>query len=230
MDYSKYLVARRGEDEDPETPETDSPKGYYDINTEVKNATWGLADLLYLKDLKQRKLYLYDVICDETIGDVVRNILQFNREDFGVQVEQRQPILLYVTSRGGVVTDGFELIDVIRASKTPVYTINLGYQYSMGFLIGLAGHKRFCTKTSTFLLHDGDGFVYNSSSKMQDQVHFQQKLDDRIKAYVLERTNITSREYDKNIRVEWYFFSDEAKARGITDYIIGEDCDVDEIV
>ena len=128
--------------------------------------------------------------------------MQFNSEDKEIPVENRKPILLYITSNGGEVDSGFELIDIIRNSKTPVYTINLGYQYSMGFLIGLAGHKRFAMPTAKFLMHDGSNFLYGSGTKVQDQMKFQAKIEKRIKEYVLSRSNVTSEEYDSKLRVE----------------------------
>ena len=44
------------------------------------------------------------------------------------------------------------------------------------------------------------------------------------------KSNITSKEYDNKYRIEWYLFADEAKTNGFTDYIIGEDCDIDKII
>ena len=126
-------------------------KGYYDIEVDLEDVLVEggmIDDLFYLKDLQQRKLFLNDDITSLTIESVVKHIMQFNKEDKGIDTVERQPILLYVSSNGGCVDAGFELIDVIQSSKTPVYTINLGFQYSMGFLIGLAGHKRFATKNA----------------------------------------------------------------------------------
>ena len=122
------------------------------------------------------------------------------------------------------------MIDIIQSSKTPVYTVNLGYQYSMGFLIGLAGHKRFSTKNAKFLMHDGSNFVYGSGTKVQDQMEFQRRVEARIKDYILSRSKLTSEEYDNKLRVEWYLFADEAKEKGFTDYIIGVDCEMDEMI
>ncbi len=147
-------------------------KGYYDIEFEVEKVLMdgGMIDeMFYLQDLKQRKLFLNSDIDQLTISDIAKHILQFNKEDAGLPTEDRQPILLYVVSNGGEVDSGFELIDIIQNSKTPVYTINLGYQYSMGFLIGLAGHKRFATRNAKYLMHDGSNFIYNSGAKAQDR-------------------------------------------------------------
>ena len=207
--------------------------GYYDIEIDIeKTLIEGglLGELFYFQDLKQRKLYLTENVEQVSIGDIVKNILQYNREDYGLEVADRKPILLYIASNGGEVDSGFELIDVIMSSKTPVYTINLGYQYSMGFLIGLAGHRRYAMNHSKFLLHDGSNFIYNSGAKAQDQMEFNRRVEDRVKKYIISRSKLTSEEYDSKLRVEWYMFSDEAKEKGFVDYIIGKDCDIEEII
>lgn len=208
-------------------------KGYYDVDAEIElDEVDGarLAEVMYLKDLKQRKLFLNDEISSISAIEVVHHILQFNAEDKDLPVEQRKPIMLYVTSIGGSVDAGYALIDAILCSKTPVYTVNLGWQYSMGFLIGLAGHKRFTVPNARFLMHDGSSFVYDSGAKAQDQMEFQKRVEERTRAYVLSRSHLTPEEYDAKFRVEWYLFADEAKRCGFTDFIIGVDCDLDEVV
>ena len=208
-------------------------KGYYDYEVEIEKALLEagmVEEIFYLNDLKQRKLFLNVDVEQLSVADIVKHIMQYNKEDKGIDPKVRQPILLYVTSNGGEVDSGFELIDIIQNSKTPVYTINLGYQYSMGFLIGLAGHKRFATQNAKFLMHDGSNFVYNSGAKAQDQMEFQKKVEERVKQYILSRSKLTSEEYDSKLRVEWYLFASEAKDKGFVDYIIGEDCDIDEVI
>lgn len=212
---------------------SNNKNGYYDIDfdiAEVLVENGLIDDLFYLKDLEQRKLFLNANIDQFSVASIVRHIMQFNSDDKGIEIMKRKPIILYITSNGGEVDAGFELIDAIQSSKTPVYTINLGYQYSMGFLIGLAGHKRFAMKNAKFLMHDGSNFVYGTGTKVQDQMEFQKRVEARIKEYIISRSHITSEEYDNKLRVEWYLFADEAKEQGFTDYIIGVDCDMDEMV
>lgn len=207
--------------------------GFHDIGIEFESIMFesGMVDDLFrLQDLKNRKLYLNDGISQTSVAEIVKSILRYNEDDKDTPIEERKPILLYVVSEGGEVDSGFELIDAIQFSKTPVYTINLGYQYSMGFLIGLAGHKRYASKNAKFLMHDGSNFVYNSGAKAQDQMRFNSRVEERIKEYILSRGNLTSDEYDAKLRVEWYMFADEAKERGFVDYIIGVDCDIDEVI
>lgn len=214
--------------------EKDNIKGYYDVDdfdiSEILIENGMIDEWFHLQDLKSRKLFLKEDISQFSVSEIVKHILQYNAEDKGIEPEKREPILLYLVSRGGEVDSGFELIDVIQQSKTPVYTINTGYQYSMGFLIGLAGHKRFATPNAKFLLHDGASFVFNSTTKVKDQMKFQEREEERLKEYILSRSNITSDEYDANLRVEWYLFADDAKEKGFVDYIVGEDCDIDMVV
>lgn len=208
-----------------------SDKKYYDIDIEIDEAiNTGLDEAFYLRDLQQRKLFLTADVDQFSVGDIAKHILQYNREDYGIDPSERKPILLYIASNGGEVDSGFELIDAIMSSKTPVYTVNLGYEYSMGFLIGLAGHKRYAFPNAKFLMHDGSNFVYNSGAKAQDQMEFQRRVEERIKRYILSRSRLSSEEYDSKRRVEWYLFADEALHRGFVDYLIGVDCDIDEIV
>lgn len=100
----------------------------------------------------------------------------------------------------------------------------------MGFVLGIAGHKRFASKHAKFLWHDGTSGALNSSAKVRDEIAFQSRNEERIREFVLSHTNIDPDLYDSKLRVEWYMFADEAKELGAVDYIIGEDCDIDDII
>lgn len=211
---------------------SNSRKGYYDIEIDIEqNGASGIVDeMFYLQDLKQRKLFLMCDVDQFTVGDLAKHIMQYNKEDSQLTPDERKPIILYIASNGGEVDPGFELIDIIMASHTPVYTVNIGYEYSMGFLIGLAGHKRFAFPNSKFLMHDGSNFVYNSGAKAQDQMEFQRRVEARIKDYIISRSKLTEEEYDSKLRVEWYLFSDEAKEKGFVDEIIGVDIGIGAVI
>lgn len=199
--------------------------------SEIKqNLNLYLSDKFQMEDLEQRKLYINVEIDETIIDDIVYHILRWNAEDKGIDLKDRKPILLYNSSVGGSVDAGFALIDVMLTSKTPVYTINLSYNYSMSFLIGLAGNKRFATPNAKYLMHDGSNVIYNSTTKVRDQFKFQEQQEERIKDYIISRSKLTSEEYDNKLRIEWYMFAKEAKEKGFVDFIVGEDCSIDEIV
>ena len=188
-------------------------------------------DKFDIEDYDNRRLFLNSEIDESIITSIAYHILRYNRLDKGIPVEQRKPIILYINSPGGSVVDGYGLIDVILQSKTPVYTVNQALAASMGFLVFLAGEKRFSFKHGEFLMHDGSTFTWDSTAKAKDRLDFEtRELEQSTKNYILNRTKIDEKLYDEKYRVEWYMLSHEARDYGICDYIIGEDCDLDEII
>lgn len=188
-------------------------------------------DVYEMEDLEERRLYINSGVDEEVIDTIVYHILRYNREDKGLKPEERKPIYLYINSPGGSVCDGYGLIDIIQSSITPVYTINQALCASMGFLIFLAGHKRYSMLRSEFLMHDGSTAGWDSTAKMKDRMDFETKqLEQMTKEYIMSRTAIDNDLYDAKYRVEWYMLPNEAKQHGIVDYIVGVDCTIDEIL
>jgi ATP-dependent protease ClpP protease subunit len=86
-------------------------------------------------------------------------------------------------------------------------------------------------KHSTFLCHDGSSFAYDSMSKLKDRMEFETgQMEEKTKQYIIAQTDITDELYQEKYRKEWYMYADEAKQYGIVDYIIGDDCKLEEIL
>lgn len=180
-------------------------------------------DKFAIEEINNRHLYLNDVVDDLVLESVVFHILRFNRMDKDIPVSERQPIILYINSPGGTVTDGYALIDAILTSQTPVYTVNQGLCASMGFLIFLAGDKRYSMPHAQFLMHDGSTFAMDSTAKARDRIEFQGQVEAMTQKYVQARTTISDDLYERKYRVEWYMLPEEAKSHGIvTDIITAE--------
>lgn len=190
-----------------------------------------LEDTFDLEDLENRKLFINGEIDEFIIESIVYWIMRYNSEDKGKPIEDRLPIKLYINSPGGSFSDGYGLIDAILTSKTPVWTINLATCASMGFLIFIAGNKRYSMPHAEFLMHDGSTGYFGSSAKVADRVTFEKdELEAMNKQYVVSKTQISEQLYDEKYRIEWYFLPSAAKEVGVVDYIVGQDCDMDEII
>ena len=188
-------------------------------------------DKFLIEDLENRFLLLNDAIDANVFDTTVYHILRYNRVDADTPIEDRKPIILFINSCGGSISDGYGLIDAIRASKTPVYTVNLGMCASMAFLVFIAGHKRYTMPHSEFLLHDGSIGAVDSTAKFEDLMRFHtEQIEEMTRRYILSQTKISEPKYIEQYRKEWYFLPQEAKELGVVDYIVGEDCDIDEIL
>ena len=66
---------------------------------------------------------------------------------------------------------------------------------------------------------------------MKDRMDFELgELEEMTREYIISRTKIDEETYKEKYRIEWYFLPKVAKQYGVVDYIVGEDCDVDEII
>ncbi|MBR3236218.1 ATP-dependent Clp protease proteolytic subunit [Candidatus Saccharibacteria bacterium] len=191
------------------------------------------------KELSERRVYLSREIASvgyedgvneytSTINQIVKFIIDCNREDKDKPVNERTAIKLYIDSPGGDIGEGLALISIMEISKTPIYTINVGEWSSMAFLIGIAGHKRFSLPYSTFLLHEGTSFAGGATNKVQDRVKFDERLETQIiKPHVLSHGNMSATDYDALTRVEYYMLPEDALEKGFIDEIVN---DIDAIL
>ena len=190
-------------------------------------------DRFRFEDESNRSIWLNREIDDDSIDEIVYSIMRYNRIDAEnrVDIEDRKPIKLYINTPGGMVSSGYSIVDAIMMSKTPVYTINVGTCYSMGFLVYIAGDIRFAMPHSTFLMHDGSTFSYDSLNKVKDRLDFEaEEIGEHTKNLILSKTNISEELYNEKLRIEWYLYASTAKEYGIVDYIIGEEYDIDYIL
>ena len=193
--------------------------------------TYTLEDKFAFEALESRHLAITEPIDEYVLENIRFHVVRYNKEDKGIPRENRKPIIIYISTLGGNETDGFGIIDLITTSETPIYTVNIAVCYSMGFLIFLAGEKRFSMPNATFLLHDGNLKISDSMTKLKDYVEFESsQIGERTKNYVLNRTRISSKLYNKKQRVEWYMYPEEAKEHGVVTHIIGKDASMSDIV
>lgn len=175
--------------------------------------------LNYYRDLEDRIVWI-DYGVDETILEVSKLIMHFNKLDKDIPVEERKPIKLLLYSYGGDGQACFSLLDVIALSKTPVHTINMGVAMSAGLLILLAGHKRFCLKNSTALAHSGSGGTCGSYEQTEAQMKDYKRFVETMRNYIIERTNIDTKTFNKYKSKEWYLYSDDQVKYGVVDKIV----------
>ena len=184
---------------------------------------YDFGDITDLSNALNRQLNVGEI--DGNVGDAIDSYIRFfNRQDEqdGIPVEERVPIKIYIDSPGGDLIATFTMINSIRMSKTPVWTINIGAAYSGGFFTFIAGHKRFAYPLSSFLFHEGSTGTSGDAGKFRNFADFYKKELDNLKKVVLEYTDITEEDYEKHINDDWWFTAEEALEYGICDEITKE--------
>jgi ATP-dependent Clp protease protease subunit len=180
----------------------------------------------YYKDYDNRNIAIdYDI--DESLFEVTKQILEYNRQDKDISTDKRKPINIYVMSYGGELYQAYALISTMLASKTPIRTINMGVAMSAGLLILLAGHERYAMKYSTAMIHSGSGGAQGTYEQMEEQQKNYKKLVDMMRDYILERTNIDTKLFNRQKSKDWYLNDKEQVELGIVSKIIDN---LDEII
>ena len=121
-------------------------------------------DVLDKYQFIERKLYVDAEINPEMSQYILERIQFWNAEDEfdETPIEERIPIQVYINSPGGCLVSTLQIVDAIRNSKSPVYTIATGAAYSGGFFILLAGHKKMAYPNASFLFHEGSFSIKES--------------------------------------------------------------------
>lgn len=190
---------------------------------EAEKTQYDFVDIVDLDNALNRHLHLADI--DVTIADSLESYIKFfNRldDEEDIPVDERQPIKIFIDSGGGDLTATFTIIDAIKMSSTPVWTINIGMAYSGGFFIFLAGHKRFCYKNASFLFHEGSTGTFGDANKFNNWADFYKKLLKRLKVHTLENTKITEKQYEEHVKDDWWFLAEEAIEYGVCDEILNK--------
>lgn len=182
----------------------------------------------YYKDKKDRVIWI-DKDIDGTLFEEIRMILQYNREDANANIapEDRMPIRLMVHSYGGTLDSAFALLDVMKISKTPIYTYNLNACMSAGAMIFINGHKRFSMPMSTVLFHNGSGGAGGTFDQVVAQTENYKRLMKMLQDNILEHTTISKSYLSKQLKKEWYLYLDEQQKYGVTDEVI---TDISQII
>lgn len=197
---------------------------------EVKPLTKGVLpdiDMLdFYNRLSRRHIFLNDII-DDGLVEHSYQILQWNTEDKGKDINDRTPIKIFINSDGGSLNAVMNFINIVQLSKTPVITIGMGKCYSSGGLLLMSAKERLIFPDTCCLIHDGSTGAYGDTGKVIDNLEFTQKLEAKVKKYILSNTKIPPKMYEKNYRRDWWLFAEECIEIGVADRII---TDLDEIL
>lgn len=175
----------------------------------------------YYKRLNRREILINQEI-DDGIIEWTQEIIEWNREDNGIDVSKRTPIKIFINSNGGSLNAIMELITLCNLSKTPVIAIGMGKCYSAGglLLMGVPKGNRYILSTTEALVHDGSTGSMGDTGKVLDDLEYTKKTEESTKKFILEHTNISSELYDKNYRRNWWLDSNEIIQYGLADHVI----------
>lgn len=187
---------------------------------DIKNQNMHSFSLGASFDLDDRTFYVTEEICMGNIQDIFQAIIQINKEDerqeklfdLDGHIYNRKPITIYVSSYGGSVYDGLALIGVMKTSVTPIHTIATGKVMSMGFAITIAGHKRYSTPYTSFMIHSVSSMAWGQSQDLEESLDEVRRIENIMFNLITEKTSITAKFLKKLNKHKRDYYFDEHKA------------------
>lgn len=173
--------------------------------------------------LNERVFYIDTEISVDTLT-LQKAIISMNIEDAknNIPVEKRKPIIVMLETPGGYLDDAMSLAETFVMSKTPIYTVNIGTAFSGGFILLIAGHKRFTFKYAKAMCHSGSGQISGTFEQTESQQRAYKKRIDEMKNFIVERTKIPASTVTKKWKTDWYLTSDEMIDYGVVDEVVDD--------
>lgn len=170
---------------------------------------------------KNRTFYIdYEIDEAYSLVELAKTIIQMNIDEKDVPPENLEPIRIFIHSYGGDLEQANFFCDLVQTSRIPVITIAMGVAMSAGFLIFLSGHKRYAFKHTQMLVHAGSAAFAGTASEIEEAQKNYKKQIEEMKTYILERTDIDEKTFNKNKNKDWYLSIDELKKFNVIDGVI----------
>ncbi len=181
-----------------------------------KTSTGERAYDIYSRLLKERIIFLGDIINDTVANTVIAQLLFLESDD------KNKDIKLYINTLGGSVTAGLAIYDTMQYVKPDVITICVGTAASMGAVLLAAGQKgkRFALPNAEIMLHQVMGGTEGPAADIKIRAEHILKVRDRINKILAKHTKQSLVKIEKDTDRDFFMTTGESKKYGIIDKII----------
>ena len=129
-------------------------------------------------------------------------------------------IHLHIQSSGGSLMPAFYICDLIKNTKTPIYTYVDGYCASAASLISVCGDKRFMTKHSSILIHQLSSAAAGKYNELKNEVDNLSVFMNAVREIYMENTNIDRETLDSLLSTDLWLDSETCLAHGLADELL----------
>ena len=173
---------------------------------------------IYSRLLKDRIIFLSNVINDDVANIVIAQMLFLESED------PDKDIHLYLNSAGGVVTAGLAIYDTMQYIKPDISTLCMGQASSMAALLLAAGAngKRFALPHSRILIHQLLGGFQGQASDIDIHAKEILRMREELDSILVKHTNQPREKINKDTDRDFFMNGQQAKEYGIIDEVIAK--------
>lgn len=156
---------------------------------------------------------LYEEVTEASANRVVDDFRFLSESD------NKEPIMFYIDSPGGLVFDGLKIIDAMAASGREVHTVNVSQAASMAAFIFSHGNKRIMLPNSVLMFHYASGGYNGSINQISARLNLLERVMTRLEQQVATRSGIPLEELKRQESSELWILADEALEKKLTDEV-----------
>ncbi len=171
---------------------------------------------IYSRLLKDRIVFIGDVITPQTAGLVVAQLLFLEGQD------PKKDINMYIHSPGGSVSAGLAIYDTMRFIRPHVATFCMGSAASMGALLLAAGTrgKRNILPHARVMIHQPSGGVSGQASDIEIEAREILKIREEMNAILAESTGQPVERIARDTDRNFWMNAVESVEYGLVDNIL----------
>lgn len=171
---------------------------------------------IYSRLLKERIIFLGDMITDALANTIIAQLLFLESED------PEKDIKLYVNSPGGSVSAGLAIYDTMQYVSADVSTLCVGMAASMAATLLAAGTKgkRTALPNAEVLIHQVMGGAEGQATEIEISARHILAIKERLNRILAKHTGQPVKKIEKDTDRDYYMSPEEAKEYGIVDTIV----------
>ena len=180
----------------------------------MSNKSTKTQDIIDLKFLEERKVFLWGQVDDKSAKHVMERLLYLD-------AEEKKDIQFFINSPGGYVTAGFSIYDTIQSLNSDVSTICTGLAASMGSILLSAGTKgkRFIQPHAKVMIHQPSGGARGQASTIEIQAQEILKTKELSAKILADNCGQSVEKVMKDFNRDYWMDAQESLEYGIVDRI-----------
>ncbi|MDB6093055.1 MAG: Endopeptidase Clp [Verrucomicrobia bacterium] len=200
----------RADEDDDDEEEKETPA--------TKQDRAPVAMLIQKNFLKQRKIFLWGAVTDETAKDITEKLLYLE------SIAPGKPITFYINSPGGSITAGMAVYDTMKLVTSPITVVVTGMAASMGSILlsGAPKGSRLLYPHSRVLIHQPliSGRMVGPATDINIQAKEMEKIRAELNQILADASGQPLAKINQDTDRDFYLNAQEAIAYGLADRIV----------
>lgn len=141
---------------------------------------------------------------------------------------EEHPIVIRLSSGGGEILHGYNIVTAIKTSRTPIVIIASGIIASMALYMLASAHHRVADESTEFMYHQPSGGHIGTLSETQVSIERIKRMEERYNTFLVKRSGgKLNKDYLRELsgkNLDHWFSAQEALDKwGIIDAVITDD-------